>query len=386
MRLLRNTLCFGLLSTFAIGCGGSHSVLYDTASTSNSFADAYDALVETAPTFGARTNFLSNLVVTGNELAPLADISNTAWDSLQSNFFSFGTSPTTFKNFVTDIFDESKDQSVMNRARMIFLIACTLDTLANKTNGTYSAGAQSITIDNSVVGVCGSESDYSRLIGETINFEVSHLVASTNFDVLIDMPTIGNPFTTSQWMYIKNNSTTLNLLHIEDGSAGDGAEIQASSITFNKLTESGAYQMASKGTSGERLYRIFMDQTLNQARLFAYMKANEGATPTVSLSVASDFSPQTHIHLNMSWSGFIDDYAGTISDATGCVDVATLSLETGSSSNCIANNATDASNGIALSLGLSILDSAFVTKADTGELENKLPTFDASDFLSNLQL
>ncbi len=371
-------------------CGSDNST---SVTRTSAFNQAYEQLQESAPTDGAS---FSNIATEDNStnFGPEAAITNAVWANASSTFTGVSSTQTNPKGYLGDLFDASVSQSIFERARMPFLISCCLDILANKTGDLFTAGTQTVTFTSAVVGVCGSSSDFTNMIGNNITIVVTNLVDTTNYDQMIFFNHSTNPLfsDSDQWMYVRNNDTTLNFMHIEDSSAGfDGSAISVNSIAYTKSTEAGTFQYATKQSSDIRLYRILMDPTGDDARIFAYKYSPAGSNPEVSVNIASTFENQDYFALSMSWANQNAPYNVDLSDGNACIQSSDLSIDSDNTLTCAGNNKTAlATSGVSAGIGATVQainGATYRTDAAAGDMDDNLPTFTAGTILSaGLQL
>lgn len=378
------------LLIFLCSCGSNNS---SSSTRVSAFNQAYEQLRESSPTDGAS---FASIAATESPInfSPEATITNALWSNATLTFMGVSSTQTNPKGYVSNLFDVSVDQSIFERARMPFLISCCLDILANKTGDLFTAGSQTVTFTNAVVGVCGASSDFTDMIGNTITIVVTNLADTTNYDQMIFFNHATNPLfsTSDQWMYVRNNSTTLNFMHVEDTSSGfDGSSISVNSIAYNKSTEGGSFQYVTKQTSDIRLYRILMNPTGDDARIFAYKYSPGGSTPEVAVNMASTFDNQDYFALSMSWSDQSAPYDTTLNDGNACIQSSDLSIETDDTLTCTANSKTVlVTSGVSAGIGATtqaINGATYRTDSAAGDMDDNLPTFTAGTILSaGLQL
>jgi hypothetical protein len=382
-------LCSIVLLSFLFSCGSDNNT---SATRTSAFNQAYEQLQESAPSDGSSfTNISPNEESTS--FAPEAAITNAVWSNASSTFMGVSSTQTNPKGYVSDLFDESVSQSIFERAKMPFLISCCMDILANKTGDLFTAGSQTITFTNAVVGVCGQSSDFTGMIGNTITIVVTNLSDTTNYDQMIFFDHNTNPLfsDSDQWMYVRNNTTTLNFMHIEDNSAGfDGSSISVNSIAYNKSTEGGTFQYVTKQTSDIRLYRILMDPVGDDARIFAYKFAPTGSKEA-SVNIASTFENQDYFAMSMSWANQSAPYNVALNDGNACIQSSDLSIDSDNTLTCAGNNKTAlATSGVSAGIGATVQavnGATYRTDASAGDMDDNLPTFTAGTILSaGLQL
>lgn len=361
----------------AVSCGGNSSDNSSTVSSS-AFNEAYEQLVESAPAYSSKRNFVMNSSFQGKAVT-IPD-----WDTSTDFWNVGGNTPLSPQDYVGYMMGESNDQSIFNRARMPFLISCCLDILAEKNGNLFSSGTQTFEFTDAVVGVCGDESEFTGLIGEEMTIEISDLTDTSNYDQKIYFSSNLNPmFDHDQWMYVRNNDSVLNFMHIEGTS---GSDFYASSISFNKTTEGGFFQYINKSTFQHNFYRIYMDPTDNLARIFSYSKNDVGnSNATNSFVITSTFTDQTEAALSISWSNLSGTYNSNVTDGNACVSTTDGSILTNNTDTCSGNNrttlASTGASGIITAFGL-INDTTILTDADSGNLADNLPTFDESSILT----
>ena len=351
------------------------------STTTNDFNEVYEQLQESAPSF--TPSFVSNL--RKSDYTTLASLSN--WDTASTTFSGVSSSGTNPQGYVSDLFDSSVDQSIFERAKMPFLISCTLDMLGEKTGDLFTTGSQTITLSSSVVGVCGSESDFSSLLGQEISFTVANASDTTNYDQIITMSDSANAaFSSDQWMYVRNTDDILNFMHVESNASG--SEISVSSISYDKSTEAGEFQFITKYSGSDvKLYRIVMDPANDDARVFAY-KFNNSGSVDVTVNVASTFNSQDFAALSISWTNQSAPFDTDVVSGNACISTADGSIVSGENNSltCSGNSKTVlASSGAStIATAAQAINGATIrADADAGDLADNLPTFSATTILSS---
>jgi hypothetical protein len=355
-------------------CGDSGGI---GGSGSSVFNEVYEKLKESAPVFAAKRSY----GVLAHDKAAL-----TNWDNSTLTLQGLGSGNYNPKELAGDLLTESVEQSIFERAKMPFLISCCLDILANKTGDLFTTGSQTITFTSDVVGVCGSASDFTGMVGEEITIVVSDLADTSNYDQKIFFDHTTNPvFSDSdQWMYVRNSTSQLNFMHIEDTSAGfDGSQVSVNSISFDKVTESGFFQFATKyGTNDVKLYRIFMDSANDDARIFAHL-FNPTGSKSVSLNLASTFENQTEVGVSMSWAAQNAPYNVDLTDGNACVSTTTGAIQTDNTTSCAGKTVLAVSGAAAAETAVQSLNGGTIrTAAISDGLADNLPSFNATTILS----
>jgi hypothetical protein len=358
-------------------CGKKSDSSSSAAAPSSDFNEAYERLQESAPELEASKSTLANKA------------SLSLWDNATMTFMGVNSAGSNPQGFVTDLVDGSVEQSIFERARMPFLISCCMDILANKTGALFTTGTQTITFTSAVVGVCGESSDFTDMIGEQISIVVTNLSDTTNYDQMIFFDHATNPLFSNadQWMYVKNNDTVLNFLHMEDTSASfDGSDLSISSIAYDKADQDGVFQFISKSTNDTKLFRIFMDAAGDDVRIFAYKRSPNGSNPEVAVNLASTFEEQTQAAISMTWANMSAPYNVALNNGNACIQTSDVSIATDDTLTCAAIGKTvGASSGVLAGIGATVqaLNGNTVrTAGAAGDLDDNLPTFDASTILT----
>ncbi len=394
----KSPILFGLSLSLLASCGSDDSAPAASATVSSDFNAVYERLRDSAPAMASSLAFTQNNYdddrfvkdedenfVEKKKITIMAAITDNLWNPTTStqddDFMGVGSTSTNLQGFVTNLMDESYDQSIFDRARMPFVISCCLDILAPKTGSLFTDGTHSITFPSSIVGVCGSQALLGNMVGQTISIQVSTLSTAnqTNYDQKIFFDHNTNPAFSEvdQYMYIRNNATTLNFAHIEKNvSSGD---VFASTIAFNKSTYGGSFQYGSKGTNENTIFRIFMDPANDDARILAYKKA-VGTGMNATLTMASTFSNQTHVALSASWASQQAGgaYATDTTNANACIATSTASIQSDNTLTCSTNSKTVTASGSATTPTAAI-DAVNTTTlfndAASGAFYDNLPTF-----------
>ncbi len=374
-----------LFSAFALigaGCSKTTTPAATTTTTTNDFASVYNQMKESAPVISTSRA----LALTSRSHATRTAIT-ALWDPASTTTFpGIGSTGGTLRDFLGGLFDASEDQSIFGRSKMPFLISCTMDVLGSKTGDLLTTGTQTITFTSSVVGVCGTESDYGggAMIGQNASFVIENLTDTTNYDQKVTMSDADNAlFTSDQWMYIRNNSTTLNFMHIESNASG--SEITVSSIAYNKTAETGVFQMVTKyGTNDARIFRIVMDVANNDFRAYGHKNAIT-SSDLVSVNAASNSNSPTEVALSIAYSGLSAPYDTDLTDGAACVTTATGAIAEDNTLTCTTSNKTAlaVSGATTIETAVASLDGAAIrADADSDALADNLPTFTAATILS----
>lgn len=359
-----------LMSMILLSCAkksDTATVTSSSTSSVNAINAVYENLKENAPSLGESAGILlSTRSLTG------------LWDNASDTFMGIGSVDTNPQGFVRDLLDPSADQSLFERAKMPFLMACTLDTLGDKTSELLSEGNQTVTFNSSVIGVCGTADDFTGMSGVAVSFTVENLTDDSNYDQKITMSDV---FGVDQWIYLRNTDDTLNLMHIESNTAGD--EVSVMTLAYDKSTEVGAFQYFAKFPTDEKIFRIYMDTANDDIRLIAY-KTNLTKSATVSL--ASHIDDQASMAMSLSWDNQTAPYDTNEVDENACITTTDASILEDDSSVCTDSDITvlDSSTASSLISELSGFDESTVrTDAANGEtLASKLPVFTAATILS----
>jgi hypothetical protein len=355
---------------------------------SSSFNEVFEKLKESAPELSSSKSLPLIYREYVQDKSINAGIS--LWNNATASFSGLGSTSMTIKGYVTNMFDQSQDQSIFERARMPFLISCCLDILANKTGDSFTTGSQTITFTSEVIGVCGQASDFTGMIGNNITIVVSNTTDTTYYDQKIFFNHTTNPLfsDSDQWMFVRNNSSVLNFMHVEDTSSGfDGSQISVNSISYNKTTQDGYFQFATKYTTNDaKLYRIYMDAIGDDSRIYAYTAGNLGGpVREATMNVASTFDNQTYAALSMSYASQNAPYGTDVTDVKACIDTSDSSIETDNTSTCAGNGKTvlDSSGADAIETAVRTLNGGTVrSNAISGALEDNLPAFTDTTILS----
>jgi hypothetical protein len=369
-----------------IACGSSTNSV-TSAGTTSDFNEVYQQMQEAAPSIDApfAPSYLTHF--SPSKLYEALSL----WDNASTAFMGVSSTGTNPQGFVSGMMDSTQDQSILERAKMPFLIACCLDVLAQKTGSLFTTGTQTVTFTNAVVGVCGQASDFTGMIGNSLTMVVTNATDTTYYDQIVSMDRATNPMFNSQdqWMYMRNSSTELNFIHIEDNSgARDGSELSVNSISYNKSTQAGVFQYLTKGTNDRKIYRMVMDDASDDVRVMAFKYSTSGSNPEVTLNAASTFASQTHAALSMSWANQTAPYNTTMTNGNACILTSDASIVTDNTLTCAANSKTVlASSGVnsTTGAGLAVMNmdgNTVKTDANAGDLDNNLPTFTAGTILS----
>jgi hypothetical protein len=305
-KILLGTALTAIAASHFIGCSNSSSSTAATGVERNVVNQAYTNLQSAAPDFSS-TSVLSVDELYNMDISPFAAIgSNLTTSSTFPDLANPGSITKKGMEYLEKLYGSSTDNSIFYRAKMPFLIACSIDTLATRGNALYSTSQTSMTLSSAVIGKCGTEADFTggnntSLIGTTVTYTAADLSNTTNYDQLITMPGSSNSQFggNDQYIYVRNNSTTLNFMHIELNSANTNMTINT--LSYNKSTQGGIYQYASFSTGGGRyIYRIHMDSAANTSRVFTAWKMTTGQAHTILTHVGSTFSSQTAANLSIS--------------------------------------------------------------------------------------
>jgi hypothetical protein len=314
-------LLVGAVST--LGCSSSSDNPTGTSgSSANVINQVYSSLQSAAPDF---TTARSLARVQDGEIQAMAAIgTNLSTTSVFPSVENPGSLSMTGMEYLNVLLGASTDNSVFTRAKTPFLISCTVDALAAKGDALYSTAQTSFVLSSAVVGPCGSESDYNggggSLIGSTVTLSIADLVDTTNYDQLITMPGGSNPQFggNDQYIYVRNNTTDLNFLHVEINAGNTSFSIN--SLHYNKTNKSGYFQYVSASTGGgQYAYRIYMNPTANSSRVFVSWKMTNAPAHTILALIGSTFENQTSAALSMSVTGL--GGATAFDNANACINI-----------------------------------------------------------------
>lgn len=392
--VLSTTIAF-LAINHLTGCSKSSSSSA-TGVERNVVNQAYSNLQSAAPDFSS-TSVLSVDEVYNMNISPFAAIgSNLTTSSTFPDVANPGSITKKGMEYLEKLYGSSTDNAIFYRAKMPFLIACSIDTLATPGNALYSTSQTSMTLSSAVIGKCGTESDFvggnnTSLIGTTVTYSVVDLASTTNYDQMITMPGASNSQFggNDQYIYVRNNSTTLNFMHIELNSGN--TNITVNTLSYNKSTQSGIYQYASFSSGGGRyLYRIHMDSSANTARVFTVWKMTSSPAHTILTHVGSTFTSQTLANLSISYTGLGSGGSSSLDNGNACVSLTTTpqSITTDNSLTCGSTTLTavGAISGHAMITALDTFSgqgSAIRTWASTASSGSaKFPSFDSSTITS----
>lgn len=261
----------------------------------------------------------------------------------RSNIFYPGSSGTdvTPLAFLEAMFSDSTtapDDAIFKRANMAFLIACVLDSSATAGNALYSTSQTSILMNSSAMSAkCGASTELNNLNGQTISFTIADLGTTTNYDQKITMTAaMGNNNTlfggVDQYMYVRNNATVLNFLHVETKSADSQAF--ASFVSYNKSTGEGRFQYASISANVKHLYRIFVDPSANTTSVLTY---NATSAKSMRIYARSTAANQTQAAISMTWAGMATTggASASLTDGNACMNISgTASVVTDDTLTC----------------------------------------------------
>jgi hypothetical protein len=387
-------LAFYSVLVFTIACGSKDD---DSATSSSgdgdddsvatsSYITTYEKMVESTPKISNGSGILPS-----RRIYPKGEFQG-LWDNVTKNLWSVtpdGGSAVNMnpKDYVTYMLEEENEFSIFWRARNPFMIACTLDILAQKTGELFTAGSQSIAFTDVVIDVCGPEESLSPLVGETLEIVVTNLSDTTNYDQMILIDADSNPFFgKDQWIYVRNNDSLMNFTHVE----GDATDLFVSTVSFDKVTEGGSFQYLSKNSDIVILYRLFVDNENNLSRVFSYEKLLSN-NKDINVSLASTTTNQTEISISMNWNNAPNPYDGPMSTADACLDATSGEVVSGTDGfpECPGNGleAHGVFNAFTLKSNFNSLNiSTLATDAAAGDLDDNLPTFDGDTILSQSSL
>jgi len=378
---LKKMYFINLILFFVLGFNSCSKDDETTTTTTSDVNEAYEQLVESGPQF-SNTSLKLNSSDGPEVMAALAN-----WDNATESFTGVNSSATNPQSFVSGMFDDSVDQSIFERAKMPFLMACTLDVIGVKdADGLLVTGTKTVTFTaSSLVGVCGTAADFAGLSGQDMTITIENVSDTTNYDQRIIFPDAA-PFTgNEQWIYIRNNSTTLNLLHVE--YATDASSITTSALSYNKDTQYGVFQHTAKFTTSDvRVYRIVMDPANDDVGVLAYKYSVGGGNPEVTFHAASTFENQDFAALSMSWANQQAPYDTDLSDGNACIDTSSGAIETDNTLTCAGNSKTAlATSTFSAGIGAAAVALNIATvrsNADDQTISTFLPSFTAATILS----
>lgn len=300
----------------------------DTASSSTSpnvVNQVYSTLKSATPDFATSSSIV---ILNDSTVGPLTSVgANLSSSNTFPDIDNPGTINKTGMEFLGGLLGSTSQNSVFWRAKTPFLIACTIDALATRGNALYSTSQTSVTLPSSIVGVCGSASDFSgggggSLIGTSVTMTIADLADTTYYDQYIEMPGSSNTQFggADQWIYVRNNSSVLNFMHVEINTGN--TSVSVNTLHYDKSTNSGFYQYVSKSTGGgEYAYRIYMNSTDDKTRVVASWKMSTGQAHTILAHIGSSFSSQTSAALSISFTGLGGGGATALDNGNACIDI-----------------------------------------------------------------
>lgn len=384
---------------FATGCGSGVTSGGTGSTASNVFNAAFQNISSASPEM-ATSSFSAVLKLRNqlrsNSTTPTASMRSAMmtsslsalWDNADTtNFMTAGSGSSNPRGFAMSMFeiDSSSQQSIPDRAKTPFLIACTLDILGEKTGDLLNTGTQTFTFTRSALeGICGSNADFGNgaMWGQGGQIVVGTPGDTTNYDRFIKMLGADNPIFSSsdQWMYIRNNDSVLNFMHIEK----QATSVMIDSLAYNKTTQVGMFQLADKSAGQESVLRVYFDIINDEARALGYKK-DVGGSRTATINVAMPFSSQDFAAMSLAWTGMGGAYTTDLADGAACVQTSDASLETDNSLTCAATGKTAlaAAGASGLKTAVAALNGTTIASdADAGDLGTTLPTFNAGTILS----
>jgi hypothetical protein len=314
-----------LALAMSISCSKKSDDATNTSATANIVNKVFSTLQSATPDFSTSARAMR---IHEDDFQSFANVgTNLSTANVFPDIDNPGSITKTGMEFLGGLLGSTSENSVFWRAKTPFLIACTIDALATRGNALYSTSQTSVTLPSSIVGVCGSASDFSgggggSLIGTSVTMTIADLADTTNYDQYIEMPGSSNSQFggNDQWIYVRNNSTTLNFMHIEINSGNTSVSINT--LHYDKSTESGFYQYVSRSTGGgEYAYRIYMNSAADKARIVASWKLSTGQAHTILAHIGSSFSSQTSAALSISFTGLGSGGSTSLDNGNACIDV-----------------------------------------------------------------
>jgi hypothetical protein len=299
-----------LLPFVFAGCSSTSS--NTTTATPNAFSSALTALQSATPDFtGGASSF-----------SPVRSAIDSNWN-VTNSFTSVDTGAltSTMVQHMGDLLNDESDNAIFSRAKTPFLISCTIDQLATRTGSNYTTGTQNLVISAASLTMCGTSDQYGSVDGTTVVAVITDLSDTTYYDQKVVLTSASNSQFggKDQVMFLRNNSTTLNFVHVETDSLSAATDTFVTVINYDKASESGAFQYASINGNARYLYRIVMDQTQNLSSTFTHFK--DTAPRVVTTHVGSQFTSQAEAVASISWSGLTGSPIGAAgTDNNGCID------------------------------------------------------------------
>lgn len=340
-KMLSATLALGFiggLSTLVACSSGSGS---SSSTSSSAFAEAQAALEAAVPNISS-TSVLSNKPTKSKaEVGILAAITSVISVANQFPDPDGGSNVNSLVEYVGKMYSDSNSNALFSRANTPFLIACTIDALATKTGDLYTSGSQTMTVDADNLSQCGSSSDYSGVDGTSVIAIFAATADTTLYDNYVQMTAASNPQFggNDQFMYVRNNSTTLNFAHYETDDAASPTSVSITYLQYNKTTGVGSFQYLSRNSNVHNLFRIALDPVGDNMGVFTYVINDVGVTDQyVITSGASTASSQTHAAMSFAWQNV---GAADLTDGNACLAISgAASLQADNTLTCAANSKT----------------------------------------------
>ncbi len=364
--------------------GGSNS------GSSSAFSEAQAALEAAVPDISATA-----FTMTRKSAQPKADVGILAAISgviSVTNQFpdpDGGSNVNSLVEYIEKMYSDSNSNAIFSRANTPFLIACTIDALATKTGDLYDSGSQTMTVDADELSQCGSSSDYGGVDGTSVVAVFAATADTTLYDNYVQMTEASNPQFggNEQYMYVRNNSTTLNFAHYEMDDVASPTSVSVTYLQYNKSTGAGTFQYISKNSNVYNLFRIAMDPVSNDMRVFTYVLNDVGSTDQLIItSGASTSSSQTHAAMSFSWENV---GAADMADGNACLAISgAASIQADNNLTCAANSKTVAAASTASALithatsTRSIADLALYGSSSAAG-DDVIATFDDTNILTS---
>ncbi|MBY0315392.1 MAG: hypothetical protein K2Q26_07725 [Bdellovibrionales bacterium] len=297
-------ISFGIFGLTLIQCssGGGGG-----GAASSSFNGAYQALKQNLP------GSSQSAMVLGASRANHSHFGATDWPLVGG-----GTNNNTGAQYVASLVDEDQEFSVLGRVKNSIMIACFLDLYGTKDSSRQIAvGSQTIKMKRSwgSSNCPGAQATMDYLFGNAPNIdsagEIPLIITVTDissdgvYQRRIQMDGDDNPQFGGSDQVMRIGVNGANVIFSHDESSSSPASRMTSFLEYTSSPELIRFQLSSKNSNVEQVYRFYINDATNAAALLAYDYYGSGSTVilTTLTSKANDLSQGTVSQTYTNYNG-----------------------------------------------------------------------------------
>lgn len=374
---MKRLLLFGSLFIFGFSMVQCSSGGGGGGAASSSFNGAYQALKQNLP------GSSQSAMVLGSSRANHSHFAATDWPLVGG-----GTNNNSGAQYVASLVDEDQEFSVLGRVKNSIMIACFLDLYGTKDSSRQMAvGSHTIKMRRSwgSSNCPGAQATMDYLFGNAPNIdsagEIPLLITVTDissdgvYQRRIQMDGDDNPQFGGSDQVMRIGVNGANVIFSHDESSTSPASRMTSFLEYTASPELIRFQLSSKNSNVQQVYRFYINDASNAAALLAYDYYGSGSTVilTTLTSKANDLSQGTVSQTYTNYNGSDD---GT--DQEGCFNFDTQAFSNTNFATCngitgISSNSASAtmSTYTGISTGAMELTNTFRKTFDETTIHNQ---------------